>query len=87
MTNNGPATGDLEESINLPNSIYELSIEGSSESVYTLSAIRVIDKIKGDPDDKGKYKFAIKSCFNAKNGASDLKSGNLSEIENKLNCG
>ena len=93
MTNNGPATGDLETSITLPNSIYDLSIEGPAESVYTLTATRVIDRIEANQDEEDenasndKYKFAIKSCFNISNGASDLKSGKLSDIANTLNCG
>jgi hypothetical protein len=93
MTNNGPATGDLGTPITLPNSIYDLSIEEPTESIYTLTATRVVDRIEPDTDeDNGnisndKYKFAIKSCFNISNGASDLKSGDLSDIENTLNCG
>jgi prepilin-type N-terminal cleavage/methylation domain-containing protein len=93
MTNNGPATGDLETPITLPNSIYDLSIEGPTESVYTLTATRVIDRnnensVSDDRDASNEeFKFAIKSCFNISNGASDLRSGNLSEIENTLNCG
>jgi len=46
MTNNGPATGDLNTPITLPNSIYDLSIEGPTESVYTMTATRVIDRIE-----------------------------------------
>jgi len=93
MTNNGPATGNLETPITLPNSIYDLSIEGPAESVYTLTATRLVDNIETDTDEDNenasndKYKFAIKSCFNMSNGASDLRTGNLTEIENKLNCG
>jgi len=93
MTNNGPATGNLETPITLPNSIYDLSIEGPAESVYTLTATRLVDNIETDTDEDNenasndRYKFAIKSCFNMSNGASDLRTGNLTEIENKLNCG
>ena len=87
MTNNGTATGDLETPITLPNSIYDLSIEGPSESVYTITATRVIDRIENNSNEEDpKYEYAIKSCFNISNGASDLKSGNLSDIENTLNC-
>ena len=93
MTNDGPATGDLETPITLPNSIYDLSIEGPTENIYTLTATRVVDRIKQDTDEENentsnnKYSFAIKSCFNISNGASDLRTGNLSDIENTLNCG
>ena len=93
MTNNGPATGDLETPITLPNSIYDLSIEGPTESVYTLTATRVIDRDDGNSDNEDEnvsneeFKFAIKSCFNISNGASDLRSGDLSDIANTLNCG
>jgi prepilin-type N-terminal cleavage/methylation domain-containing protein len=86
MTNDGPATGDLETSITLPNSIYNLSIEGPNKSVYTLTAIRIIDKTN-DNLEEDEYKYAVKSCFNISNGASDLRSGNLSDITNTLNCG
>jgi len=93
MTNNGPATGDLEKPITLPDSIYDLSIEGPTKSIYTLTATRVIDKNNENSDNEGenssneKFQFAIKSCFNVSNGASDLRTGNLSDIESKLNCG
>jgi prepilin-type N-terminal cleavage/methylation domain-containing protein len=93
MTNNGPAKGDLETPITLPNSIYDLSIEGPAESVYTLTATRVIDRDDGKSDNENEnasneeFKFAIKSCFNISNGANDLRTGNLTEIESKLNCG
>jgi prepilin-type N-terminal cleavage/methylation domain-containing protein len=92
MTNDGPATGDLETPITLPNSIYDLSIEGPSESVYTLTATRVIDRNDENSDNEDQsdsneeFKFAVKSCFNISNGASDQRSGNLSDIENTLNC-
>jgi len=86
MTNNGPATGDLSSPITLPSSIYGLLIEGPAESVYTLTATRVVDRDKDETNEE-EYQFAIKSCFNISNGASDLRSGNLSDIENTLNCG
>lgn len=86
MTNNGPATGDLETPITLPNSIYDLSIEEPAESIYTLTATRVLDKTN-DNLEEPEYKYAIKSCFNVSNGASDLRSGNLTDIESELNCG
>jgi type II secretory pathway pseudopilin PulG len=86
MTNEGPATGDLNSTITLPNSIYDLSVKGPTESVYTLTATRVVDKNNNGPEDR-EYQYAIKSCFNISNGASDQRSGNLSDIENTLNCG
>ena len=90
MTNDGPATGDLATPITLPNSIYDLSIERPADSIYTMTATRVIDKNGGEANEeenREKYKYAIKSCFNVSNGANDLRSGNLSEIEKELNCG
>ena len=86
MTNNGPATGDLGTPISLPNSIYDLTIEGPTESVYTLTATRVIDKTNNNLEEP-EYKYAVKSCFNVSNGASDLRTGNLTDIESELNCG
>jgi prepilin-type N-terminal cleavage/methylation domain-containing protein len=86
MTNSGPATGGLASPITLPNSIYDLSIEGPVESVYTLTATRVADKNNNDLDQK-QYQYAIKSCFDVSNGASDLRAGTLADIENELNCG
>ena len=86
MTNNGPATGDLTSPITLPSSIYDLSIEGPAESVYTLTATHVVNRDEEEPNEE-EYQFAIKSCFNISNGASELKTGNLNDIEEKLNCG
>jgi len=86
MTDNGPATGGLTSPITLPNSIYDLSIESLTRSVYTLTAIRVADKNIGNVDPP-QYQYAIKSCFNVSNGASDLRTGNLKDIESELNCG
>jgi Tfp pilus assembly protein PilE len=86
MTNNGPATGELTTPITLPNSIYDLSVEGPTESVYTLTATRVSDKNNNNPGQK-QYQYAIKSCFDVSNGASDLRTGTLADIENELNCG
>ena len=86
MTNNGPAKGDLETPITLQSSIYDLSITGPAESIYKLTATRVIDKPNNDLDET-EYKYAIKSCFNVSNGASDLRTGNLTDIESELNCG
>ena len=92
MTNNGPATGNLDTPITLPNSIYDLSITGPVNSVYTLIAKRMDDRGKGSPcaenaNECNEYGFSIKSCFNIRNGASDIKTGHLSKIANTLNCG
>lgn len=86
MTNDGPATGDLTSPITLPNSIYGLSVEGPTESVYTLTATRILDKKNNEPEDR-RYQYAIQSCFNVSNGASELRAGTLADVENKLNCG
>ena len=86
MTNNGPATGDLTSPITLPSSVYDLSVEGPTESVYTLTATRVSDKNNNEPGQE-QYVYAIKSCFDVSNGASDLRTGTLADIENELNCG
>jgi prepilin-type N-terminal cleavage/methylation domain-containing protein len=86
MTNNGPATGDLTSPITLPSSIYDLSIEGPAESVYTLTATSFNNRDEEEPNEE-EYQFAIKSCFNISNGASELRTGNLTDIESKLNCG
>ena len=88
MTNDGPATGVLGTPITLPSAIYDLSIEGPAESVYTMTATRVSDREKEEENiDQVNYQYAVKSCFNISNGASDIKSGVLSDIENTLNCG
>jgi len=91
-TNSGPATGEISTPIILPTSKYELTIEGPTESIYTLSATPLIKKSEDDevavnPDVEEVNIFAIQSCFNISNGASDLKSGMLSDIKDKLNCG
>ena len=92
MTNSGEATGDIKNPIILPTSKYELTIEGPTESIYTLTATPQIKKTKDDElavnyDAEEVNIFAIKSCFNVSNGASDLSSGLLSKIEDKPNCG
>jgi type II secretory pathway pseudopilin PulG len=85
MTNNGPAAGPLSTPITLPRSNYNLTVKGPTNFVYTLTATRLIDV--ADEDEEEVNNFAIKSCFNISNGASDLKSGDLSDIEKTLNCG
>ena len=91
-TNSGPATGDINTPIILPTSKYILTIEGPTESIYTLSATSLIkepddDEVAVNPGAEEVNIFAIQSCFNISNGASDLKSGMLSDIKDKLNCG
>jgi prepilin-type N-terminal cleavage/methylation domain-containing protein len=87
MTNDGPATGELTSPIILPNGNFELSVTGPTESIYTLTATpRVIsDEANPEPIDEDRY--AIQSCFNVSNGASDLKSGMGIENKEVLNCG
>lgn len=87
MTNDGPATGNLDTPITLPSAVYDLSVAGPDNSIYVMTATRVVDRDREGDRDGEKYTYAIKSCFNISNGASDLKSGNLTDIENELNCG
>jgi Tfp pilus assembly protein PilE len=91
-TNSGPATGDINTPIILATSKYELTIEGPTESIYTLTATPLIkgtedDEIAVNPDTEIENIFGIQSCFNISNGASDIKRGKLSEIADTLNCG
>jgi len=92
MTNNGPASGDLNEPITLQNSSYELLITGPSESIYNLKATRIIERT-GNPEDENtntaelEDKYAITSCFNLSNGASDISNGNGTDIAETPNCG
>ena len=96
MTSSGPATGILTKPITLPNSGYILTILDPINSTYTLTAKNWIDEEINEPEnsenkisqnDDNKDRYVIKSCFNISNGASDLKSGMLSDLEDKLNCG
>ena len=87
MTTDGPATGNLDTPITLPNAVYDLSVAGPNNSVYVMTATRVVDREREGNGDGEKYTYAIKSCFNISNGASDLRSGNLTDIESELNCG
>jgi prepilin-type N-terminal cleavage/methylation domain-containing protein len=92
MTENGPATGNLDTTISIPKSNYGIEVRGPTESIYTLTATPLIEKAKESDElasdtSSSEDIIAVKSCFNIKNGASDLRSGNLSEIENTLNCG
>ncbi len=87
MTTDGPATGNLDTPITLPNAVYDLSVAGPNNSVYVMTAKRVVDREREGNGDGEKYKYAIKSCFNISNGASDLRSGYLTDIESELNCG
>lgn len=96
MTSSGPATGELTKPITLPNSGYILSVSGPIDSTYTLTARNWVSEEIDEPGnseneitqyEEKKDKYVIKSCFNISNGASDLKSGMLSAIEDKPNCG
>jgi prepilin-type N-terminal cleavage/methylation domain-containing protein len=82
MTSSGPATGLLSSTIKLPRSNYELSIEGPSESTYSLTANCYIT-----PTTANTKKDQIRSCFNVSNGASDLRIGSSSDSDNTPNCG
>ena len=87
MTNDGPATGELTAPIILPSENFELSVSGPTDSIYTLTATpRIINEAEIQ-DVIEEDRFAIKSCFNVSNGASDLKSGKELEIQDILNCG
>ena len=93
MTSNGPATGDLDTPITLPRSNYELSVEGPSESTYLLTANCFVKTPVSDPDDREEQELKeaafhkIRSCFNVRNGASDLTSGSGTDPANTPNCG
>lgn len=91
MTNSGPASGPIETPIILQSSNYELKIEGPDNSIYNLTATSPIKEVKStDPETNVPTEevdvFAISSCFNVSNGASDLERGNISEIKENLNC-
>lgn len=96
MTSSGPATGELTKPITLPNSGYILSVSDPINSTYTLTATNWVDEEINErsntedeitQDEEKKDKYVIQTCFNISNGASDLKSGMLSDIENTLKCG
>jgi len=87
MTNDGPATGELTSPIILPNGKYELSVAGPTDSIYTLTAAPRVIGDAANPEAVDEDRFAIQSCFNVSNGASDLKSGMGIENKEVLNCG
>ena len=87
MTNDGPATGELTSPIILPNGKYELSVAGPTDSIYTLTATPRVVSDAANPEEIDEDRFAIQSCFNVSNGASDLKSGMGIENKEVLNCG
>lgn len=93
MTSNGPATGTLNTPIKLPKTNYELSIEGPSESTYSLTANCFIEIPSDNPENNNsenpidKNKYVVRSCINVSNGASDLTSGNANDPDNTPNCG
>jgi Tfp pilus assembly protein PilE len=92
MTSDGPASGNLNTPITLPRTNYELSVEGPTESTYSLTANCYVKTPVNDPavsqeppGDEEKYK--IRSCFNVSNGASDLTRGSGTDPTNTPNCG
>lgn len=92
MSSSGPATGELGTPITLPRNNYKLSIEGPSESIYSLSANCFIktpidNPENGDEENPDKDKYVIRSCFNISNGASSLTSGSGTDPANTPNCG
>jgi Tfp pilus assembly protein PilE len=93
MTNDGPATGNLNTPISLPSNNYELSVEGPSQSTYLLTANCFVKTPASDPaeqeeqDLKEAALYKIRSCFNISNGASDLTSGSGTDPNNTPNCG
>lgn len=91
MTNSGPASGPIETPIILQSSKYELKLEGPNNSIYNLTATSPIKEVTiAEPEANKPAEerdiFAIRSCFNVSNGASDLDRGNISDIEENLNC-
>ena len=83
----GVPTGELTAPIILPSENFELSVTGPTDSIYTLTATpRIINEAEISEEIE-EDRFAIKSCFNVSNGASDLKSGKGIENQNVLNCG
>jgi len=92
MSSSGPATGKLGTPITLPRNNYELSIEGPSESIYSLSAncfikTQIDNPENGEEENPDKDKYVIRSCFNVSNGASSLTSGSGTDPANTPNCG
>ena len=93
MTSDGPASGDLNTPIILPRTNYELSVEGPTESTYSLTANCYIKPILDETADKEEEalkdaaKYKIRSCFNVSNGASDITSGSGTDPDNTPNCG
>ena len=85
VTNLGACPGELGASTIVWSASFNLLV------ITVLSIYAVSEETDTDEDNENasndRYKFAIKSCFNMSNGASDLRTGNLTEIENKLNCG
>ena len=93
MSNDGPATGNLNTPISLPSNNYELSVEGPSESTYLLTANCFVKTPASDPANQEEQNlkeaalYKIRSCFNVSNGASDLTSGSGTDPNNTPNCG
>ena len=76
MTDDGQATGDLNQEIILPGSIYKLKVETINENTYTFNATRVDNVPNHD----------VRACFNISNGASDINSGNGEVNAMNPNC-
>lgn len=67
MTNEGVASGSLTgKFITLPGAEYELEVQSTGDTTYSITASRI---------DKKNY-FDVKSCFNISNGASAITRGN-----------
>jgi type II secretory pathway pseudopilin PulG len=92
MSSSGPATGELGTPITLPRNNYKLSIEGPSESIYSLSAncfikTQIDNPENGEEENPDKDKYVIRSCFNVSNGASSITRGSGTDPANTPNCG
>ncbi len=92
MTSEGPASGDLNTPITLPRNNYELSVEGPTQSTYSLTANCYVKTPASNPAAGPKppgdeEKYTIRSCFNISNGASDLTRGSGTDPANTPNCG
>ena len=92
MTRDGPASGNLNTPITLPRTNYELSVEGPTQSTYSLTANCYVkapgnDHINSQETPGSEEKYKIRSCFNVSNGASDLTRGSGTDPANTPNCG
>ena len=93
MTNDGPATGNLDTPITLPGTNYELAVVGPGESTYLLTANCFVKTPVSDPAEREEQELKeaalhkIRSCFNVSNGASGLTRGSGTDPANTPNCG